>query len=140
MNKLTTPCVEHTYYKVGKGYALLSINYKKVGLHRAIYCNEHKLELADIAGKVIMHTCDNPKCINPAHLVLGTYMDNSADRDTKGHGPQGDRNPGAKLTSIQVDEIRTWYAKGTISQRDLAKTFNVSQRCIGRITSGSHWK
>ena len=95
-------------------------------------------------GKYVLHTCDNPACVNPDHLWLGTQKDNMADMARKGRWDcngtrrllRGVAHPSAKLTKVQVEQIR----KDPASQRKLAKKYGVSQYCIWAIKSGKTWK
>jgi hypothetical protein len=57
---------------------------KRHYVHRLAYCEAHAIDIEDIVGQVVMHTCDNPACINPEHLRLGTQADNLADMLSKG--------------------------------------------------------
>jgi len=88
-------------------------------------------------GLHVLHTCDNPGCVNPGHLWVGTQADNNRDRAAKGRGGgekrRGIRNGRAKLTGEQVAKIRRLYASGDISQEGLALAFGVSQPQISRI-------
>ena len=84
-------------------------------------------------GQVVRHTCDNPPCINPAHLVPGTRLDNSADAIERGRLAGRDRLPGAKLTNSQVADIRGLYATGVVSQRAIAEDYGVSQQLISQL-------
>jgi len=90
----------------------------------------------------VCHSCDNPSCINPTHLWLGTNKQNIRDMIDKGrkHDTHGENNPSAKLTLEQIEEIRKLYKKGHISQYRLADKFNVTQGLISYITSGKVWK
>ena len=92
-------------------------------------------------GLFVCHHCDNPGCVNPAHLFLGTNADNLRDRDNKGRGVYccGEKNVLAKLTATQVVEIRVAYSEGA-TQRNLAKEFGVSQATICHIVRRQHWK
>jgi len=96
----------------------------------------------------VCHKCDNPRCVNSAHLFLGTLTDNNQDRDRKGrtaqgkeHGlhVQGQNNPRAKLTADQVQAIRTRYATGTLTQASLACEYNISGSQVWRIVYRKHW-
>ncbi len=91
-------------------------------------------------GMCVCHKCDNPPCVNPAHLFLGTHQDNMADRDAKGRNVHawGERAGSAKLTWVKVAEIRK--LKGVVSQRAVAKQFGVTQCTISCIQSGKTWK
>lgn len=93
-----------------------------------------------------MHTCDNPCCCNPKHLVAGTHAENMEDMHKKkrskgGNGGMfGQRNGMSKLTPEVVNEIRIRYAIGKESQSELGKIFGVSQTQIGRIVRNERWK
>lgn len=89
-------------------------------------------------GLCVLHTCDVPRCVNPAHLFVGTRIDNNEDRDAKGRGYRrhGARNPNVKLTPRQVAEIRGRYVPGVISQQTLADEYGVKQAQISRIVRG----
>lgn len=98
-------------------------------------------------GLGVCHHCDIPACCNPNHLFLGTHAENMRDAASKGrNGAQrqpeirnGERNPAAKLTPSQVDEIRDLYAAGGISQPQLARRFGVGQSQINRILLRQSW-
>jgi HNH endonuclease len=98
-------------------------------------------------GLYVLHRCDNPPCVRPDHLFLGTNVDNNRDRNAKGRssthirsvrgarGLKGSANPLAALTSAQVRLIRQRYAKGEL-QRALAREFGVSQATISHVVNG----
>jgi hypothetical protein len=88
---------------------------------------------------VCMHTCDNPPCVNPAHLKSGTTADNIADCLTKGRNAYGSRASQAKLRESEVKAIRNLIRLG-ISQREIARMFTVSRACIQLIGSGRNWR
>ena len=108
-------------------------------------------------GKHVLHNCpngDNPGCVNPAHLWLGTIDDNQKDSMRKGRRPTGDKhglrlhpeavqrgenNPQAKLTSRDVIAIRRAGERGGLTHRQLADGFNVSRANIGLILQGRSW-
>ena len=110
------------------------------------------------AGLVVMHTCDNPPCCNPAHLRVGTVAENNADRAAKGRSAAGDRHPTRtnpelwaperrargeahgrrKLSEVEVITIRELYAAG-VYQGTLSRDFGVSQGCISLIVTGQKW-
>ena len=92
-------------------------------------------------GKIIMHICDNPPCVNPRHLVLGTQKDNVQDmlKKGRGHKIKGEAIKTSKLTVSKVKEIREMHSKG-ISRKEIAKIFLVSTVQIGNIINNKHWK
>lgn len=83
----------------------------------------------------VLHHCDNPPCVNPAHLFLGTCADNHDDQVRKGRQLYGDRHPRAKLSETNVLDIRT-SSDGTSV---LAARYNVSTTHIRRIRRGMAW-
>ena len=78
--KKTDNCWEWTAHKLFNGYGRFSINKKPDYSHRVSWLIEHG---EYPTGKHVLHTCDNPGCVRPEHLVLGTMSDNMADRDSK---------------------------------------------------------
>lgn len=91
-------------------------------------------------GKFVLHTCDNPPCVNPKHLWLGTTQENTADKTMKGRQIRGEDVPVSKLKWNQVDEIRKLYETGKYTQRQLAKMYGVTQCPIARIVRNTGWK
>jgi hypothetical protein len=94
-------------------------------------------------GLCVMHICDNPPCVNPAHLRVGTLVENNADRELKGRGGQrkrhGTANGAAKLTPAQVQEIRARCAAGE-SQTSVARDFPINQPHVSRIVREEVWQ
>lgn len=84
-------------------------------------------------GLCVLHRCDNPPCCNPAHLFLGTQLDNVRDREAKGRGVAPPSR--AKLTDAQVREMRRLYALGE-TQIKLAKKYPVSRGNLSKIVNG----
>lgn len=130
-------CIDHGRNVGGFGYAKTYRNGKSVGLHRVVYCMQNQVTLESIAGLVIRHSCDNPRCINPAHLELGTHKDNSADMQRRGRNGQtrGPARPNAKLTQEQVTWVRSNYIAGdkTFGCRSMARILGVYHAVISRI-------
>lgn len=91
-------------------------------------------------GQDVLHHCDNPPCVNPAHLYLGTDVENARDRHVRGRDARGSRNGLAKLTEEAVVDIRARYARGGILQRELAEEHGVDPSLISRIVSGELWR
>lgn len=88
-------------------------------------------------GMYVCHRCDNRRCINPAHLFLGTPKDNIDDMVQKGRQGHGERKSQHKLTDVQVDEIRARYAAGGVYQKDLAAEYGVCQQLVSHLTRGT---
>jgi hypothetical protein len=94
-------------------------------------------------GLFVCHNCpggDNPLCVNPDHLFLGTAADNSADMVRKGLSAQGDRNGNAELTRDQVVEIRRRAAAGGVTYGQLAREYGCSRFNISAIVRRISWK
>lgn len=133
--------------KTARGYGTVGLGTENgrrryMSAHRFAYEQKHG---PIPQGKWVLHRCDNPACINPDHLFLGTAKDNALDAWRKGRLPKppspiGANNPKAALTDGQVLEIRRKYALGGIFQRQLAKEFGVAQPTIAAIVVGRTWK
>ncbi|ASN73324.1 HNH endonuclease [Acinetobacter phage vB_AbaP_B1] len=139
-------CVDHGKAGDKDGYGSTQAHeYKgernKLKLHRLAYCRANNLHIKDIDGKVVMHTCDNPRCINPEHLELGSVADNHRDRVSKGHycGSQSIR---AKLTDADIAFIRANYKPRSKvwNTYTLAKKFGVVHQTISVITRNMSYK
>lgn len=93
-------------------------------------------------GLLVLHRCDNPPCVRPDHLFLGTHADNMRDMVAKGrqnrpaHGSPGERNPRAILTAEQVAEIR----QATETHRQVAARYGMSIAAIRDIRQGRRWR
>lgn len=92
-------------------------------------------------GMEVCHSCDNPRCCNPAHLWLGTHAENMADRKNKGRAitASGELNASAKLSQSQVDEIRKLLAEGHTTV-EIGRRYGVTQACISHIATGRTWR
>jgi len=110
---------------------------RNMGAHIASY----RLHTGDMEtqGFHICHHCDNPPCVNPAHLFKGTSQDNVLDAAAKGRMAVGDKNPNSKLTDAQALEIRTRKEAGE-STSALMLEFGVSKPTINRIARGYSFK
>ena len=133
-------CIEWSKCRNSEGYGQLRFKGKMVMAHRRVW----ESLFGDIPdGVYVLHKCDNPPCINPDHLFLGTKKDNSRDSIQKGRAkfpvtPKGEDAPWSKLTLAQIKEIRS--LKGTVLQAELASRFGVNQSTISRIQSNIRWR
>lgn len=81
-------------------------------------------------GLLLRHTCDNRRCINPEHLLVGTNADNVRDRVERNRSAIGERNGSAKLNTLQINAIRSDIS---CTQSQLASRYGVSQGAISLI-------
>lgn len=142
--KVVGECHEWQGLRNNHGYGRVSVLGWPVYLHRLIYQAAHGL-IPD--GLHVLHRCDNPSCIRPEHLFLGTHRDNMADMVTKGRGgacpperqARGSRQGLSKLTEADVRAIRTEYAASGTTRAELARRYDVHPRTIGRVLTGFTW-
>jgi predicted XRE-type DNA-binding protein len=91
-------------------------------------------------GLYVLHYCDNPACVRPDHLFLGTHQDNMDDCTQKDRQARGEENGKARLTIDGVLEIRRLWKTGRLSQTQIAEDFGVSRQQIQRIVTRQQWK
>ena len=124
-------------YRNKGGYGVMKYQGKPVFAHRLVYSLANGLELQDIEGWVVRHDCDNPACVNPEHLTIGTVQDNVKDRMDRGrqHDCSGALNSNAKLTAEQRKEIlERFVPRCRINgQGALSREFGVNQSQISRL-------
>jgi len=98
-------------------------------------------EISD--GLCVCHHCDNPKCVKPDHLFLGTHADNVRDKVTKGRARGktmfGEDNPASKLDKRQVRRIRHLRKECGFTLSRLAELYDVSIATIHRVIDGTTW-
>lgn len=135
-----------------KGYGVIEIDGRSHKAHRISWSIENG---AIPAGRLICHECDNPPCVNPAHLFDGTHKDNSDDKIAKGRDRKatgadhpnvkepwrvtGERNPNAVLTVDDVRSIRTRAASGE-AIASLAREWSLSEAGIRNLVKRRTWK
>jgi hypothetical protein len=91
-------------------------------------------------GLVIRHTCDNPVCVNPAHLLAGTDAENSQDMVDRGRQQRGSRHRQTHLSEEDVRQIRIWHSAGDRTKKELAGMFGISRSAVGLIVNRKTWK
>ena len=122
------------------GYGRFKVrSHQSVSAHRVAFVlanNEHPKKM------LVLHSCDNPKCVNPSHLRLGTAKDNSDDMYRRGRNVIPDRsganNGNSKLNEAQVKAIKGMIAEG-VSNVKIAPQFGVTHQLISKIKRGHIW-
>ena len=131
---------------ISRRYGALKVNGRTHRAHRFSWV----LRFGEIPeGLFVCHHCDNPVCVRPDHLFLGTPLDNMRDKIAKGRAVNltgdavsnpGESNPAAKLNFDQVKEIRRRYNQGGISQVKLGKLYGINQQSVSNIVRNQTWK
>lgn len=124
------------------GYGKITIGKKAYRAHRLSYCEYHGIEHESISGYLVLHSCDNPSCVNPNHLKLGTQQENMDEMSARGRSLRGERSRCHILTEDQVKEIR---ATCVVRSRQfgyaaLGKKYGVHLATIHAIVSGRNWR
>lgn len=111
---------------------------KWIAAHRLSYIIHHGPILD---GLCVLHKCDNPPCVNPDHLFLGTIKDNSLDMYQKGRENvlRGESQPRSKLNNVKVVEIRALHARG-ITYAELGRRFSMSAGAMWSVCSRRVWR
>ena len=125
-------------------------SYRSIGAHRISWYLFKSNSFKDLQ---VLHTCDVRHCVNPNHLWLGNNADNMLDKvnknrqakgsllskSVKANSAKGERNCKAKLTVLQVEEIRLLYSQG-IKRSVIAKQFSICWTTVDAIVRYKHWK
>lgn len=132
-------CWEWIAGKNQDGYGEFSVEKKLTRANRYSWIMTN----GEIEGDLcVLHCCDNPSCVNPSHLFLGTKGQNNKDRHAKGRTnvPKGEANGRSKFTRELIEYVRRCYSQGNITQRELAREIGTSQGWISEIINYNHWK
>lgn len=136
-----TGCYELKQHTNSSGYGNIGIygqeQRKNLKIHRAIF--EFLSESRIPENSVVMHKCDNPRCINMKHLSLGTAKENMQDMAKKGRSGKIKGQRRRKLAEWQVIEIKGLLANG-VPYSQISKIYNVSIGAISCIKNGRNWK
>lgn len=91
-------------------------------------------------GLYVRHDCDNPACVNPAHLRIGTQKDNMKDMISRGRQSKGEHRYCSILTEEQVLEMRSMFKTGAYTKRQLGKLFGVAEKTAGNVLNRQTWR
>lgn len=119
-------CAEWRGAKGRKGYGVLNLDGISVKAHRVAYIVA-KGSIPE--GAHVLHKCDNPSCVNPSHLMLGSNTDNIADKVAKDRASK-------RLTKESAMEIKGMIREGVMSQTAIARLYDVAQSTVSRIGAG----
>jgi len=123
---------------MAQGYGHFSVSNHTIRAHRWIYSLIHG---AIEEGLVVRHKCDNPTCVNPMHLEVGSHAENCADMHQRGRNAdrKGEKHPMASFTAEDVLDIRLKRELGW-SLTEIGKLYGKSEKLIGKITRRERWK
>ena len=128
-------------WKQATTYGEYYLGTHKERTHRLAYNLSTGQDIPD--GMEVCHTCDNPCCVEPEHLFIGTHADNMGDMKKKGRRKainSGANNGRAKLSPDDAEEIRRCYGANESTQVQLAARYGVSQTLVSMIVRGVHWR
>lgn len=142
----STECWPWAGYRTRGGYGAIHVGSRSNGTRALVYAHRLAYGFATgpiPAGMCVLHTCDNPPCVNPAHLRLGTKADNTADMVAKGRHRyvphRGEDHPQARLTAPTVRAIRASYAAGGRTLQSLADEYGISLTHSSAIVRRKVW-
>lgn len=118
------------------GHGNTKIGGKNQKVHRIVY-QHHNGEIP--VSVLVRHTCDNPPCVNPEHLIAGTYADNSGDMAERLRSPHGVNHVASRLTADMVRSIRAKWVEGC-PYNDLAAEYGVSRTTIVSLVKGKTYR
>lgn len=131
----TPTCWLWTGYLLKDGYGSFSEFRKSIPAHRYSY----KEFVAPIpVGLLVRHSCDNPSCVNPEHLVLGTQKDNCQDAVSRGRNVHGESHGGCKITASIAKQVKVLLSLGR-SMVAISQELHISYYVVCDIKRGKTW-
>jgi len=126
----------NSHYQYSNGYYALYVSGKREMAHRFVY-ERHFGTIPD--GMLVCHHCDNPRCVNPEHLFLGTDAGNAEDKIKKGRAnpPKGEEHNRSAFTNEEIAYIRE---HAEISNSEMARRMKVGKAAIYKVRSRRTWK
>lgn len=136
-------CVEFAGRLNRNGYGEVRLGSETTGrvflAHRIAFAIANGIRDTNELPAVVRHSCDNPRCVNPGHLLAGDHADNVADRVRRGRSAIGENNGRAKLSNRDVAGIK-WMLAMKISAGWIARSYRVHRDTIGLIQNGVNWQ
>jgi hypothetical protein len=135
MPEPNTGCLLWLGGATGDGYPSTSLDGKPMGAHRAAY--------ATFVGPltknaVVRHKCNTPMCVNPAHLLAGSHLDNVADAVALARHPHGDSHGRRRLSSADVRDIRDRHDGGE-ARSSIARDYGIKPETVRKIVKREIW-
>lgn len=139
VNRADGGCWEWQGTRQHYGHGLLSVGGRNLKVHRISY----EMHVGPIpAGLIVRHRCDNPPCVNPDHLEVGTRADNNRDRDERGRHVklENEAHGMHKLTDLEVAAIRRLAETHALTRMAIARKFGISEGYLYRLIKGESRK
>lgn len=128
----TEGCWDWTSATDGRGYGMFRMNSQRVGAHQASYRIYHgPIE----NGLFVLHSCDRPICVQPAHLHLGTHTLNMRECIKRKRNAFGERNGQSRLTEVEVE----WIRQAPLKVGDMARMLDINHATISDIRQRRTW-
>jgi hypothetical protein len=120
------------------GYGKLGIGGKRGGWKQAHIVSWELHNGPVPKGLFVCHSCDNPPCVNPQHLFVGTALDNNMDKAQKGRASRGEQRWNARLTPRGVQKIRSLHRRG-IDKTAIAQSMGLGRTTVHAVLEGRTW-
>lgn len=134
-------CWEWTGHR-NHGYGVFKV---RIGPYKRRYFRASRFAWAFFNGEIPLglsacHRCDNPACVNPSHIFLGTHADNMMDKVSKSRQPMGEQQPASKLSDAKVRQARFDFESGIATAYQLAARYGVDVTAIRMALRRKSWK